>query len=690
MNPILYKSTATSFDNNGIGILGDCIKCEVTENMNGAYELYMEYPIDGVHFHEIAMRSIITAKPNPTSEIQPFRVCEITRPIGGVITVYGQHISYDLSGIPVSPFYSTSAAQAISQIEENAVVPSQFTFWTDKSTTGNMYVDVPATTRSLLGGKEGSILDIYGGEYEFDKYSVKLHSSRGENRGVSIRYGKNLTDIKQEENCSSVYTGVYPYWLDSESGELVEIDGKIVNAEGTYNFTRIMVLDLSNEWEDAPTKEQLEKKAKSYMKVNKIGVPRVSITVSFVQLEQSEEYKNIALLERVSLCDTVNVEFEQLGVSTTAKCIRTVYDVLLERYISVDLGDARTGITESVASNSDVEQVKTDVISDLSAAITKATNQITGNLGGYVILHSSTGGKDPDEILIMDTPDINTATKVWRWNKAGLGYSSNGYNGPFGLAITQDGEIVANYITAGTLAANIIKAGILSDGKGKNFWNMQTGEFSLSAETTIGGDTVTNIADTAINNYDSTLNQQTVFNKLTNDGQTQGIYLSGGKLYINADYMKSGNIDADYISLKGRFRVGPSSNPDGYIGRVYGEDSAGVTVGVGMTNTGGQYGGNRIMVTDSGANMSSGNKSIYVIPNGTPGASGGFYINGDLTVTGDATINGSVPSLDVGNVYLSGKLRPNDGQNALYCDWRRVQGENDEWLWALCGFTYPQ
>ena len=319
--------------------------------------------------------------------------------------------------------------------------------------------------RSLLGGVDGSILDVYGGEYEFDKFNVKLWNKRGADRGVSIRYGKNLTDLKQEENCSSVYTGVYPFWYSEQEG-LVQLNEKIVKASGTYNFTRIYPLDLSQEWQEKPNQEQLRARANSYMKANNIGVPAVSLTVSFVQLSQSTEYAKYALLEDVHLCDTVSVEFPELNVSATAKCIKTIYDAISNKYVSIELGESRTNLASTI---SDQKQAISDTITKtfMQQAIENATQLISGGLGGYVIMHSSTGGKYPDEILIMDTDDIATAKKVWRWNKGGLGYSSTGYNGPFALAMTQDGQIVADFVKTGTMSANRINGGTLILG-GKN------------------------------------------------------------------------------------------------------------------------------------------------------------------------------------------------------------------------------
>ena len=453
--PKLYDGTAAP-QGNGIGLLRDCIRCTVTEERNGGYELELVYPITGQHYAALALRALIRAKPNPAGSEQDFRIYKISRPIGGQVTVNAQHISYDLSGVPVSPFSAQNAPAALAGLKAHAAAECPFDFWTDLSTTAAFAVSVPSSIRSLLGGVEGSILDVYGGEYEWDNTTVKLHARRGTDRGVTIRYGKNLTDLTQEENCADVYTGVYPYWAGSDGSGLVQLPEKTLAAQGEYGFVRILPLDLSEKFEQPPTDEQLRTAAQTYMKQNRIGVPKVSMTVSFAQLGQTEEYEGKALLEQVDLGDTVRVEFPKLGVSASARCVKTVYNVLLDRYDSVELGDARANIADTIASQGQTIKALPRS-SAMQSVINSATSMITGNRGGYVVLHSSTGSKEPDEILIMDKPGIETARNVWRWNKAGLGYSGNGYNGPYGTAITADGKIVADYIATGTLNAAMIR-----------------------------------------------------------------------------------------------------------------------------------------------------------------------------------------------------------------------------------------
>lgn len=451
MKPILFPSTATEFTTQGLGALSDAISCIVTEERNGLYELEMQYPQSGIHFSEIQNRCIIYAIPSPYREAQPFRVYRITRPINGIATIYAQHISYDLAGIPVNPFTAGSAAEALSGMASHAAVESPFSFWTDKSTTANFSVLVPSAARSVLGGVEGSILDVYGGEYLFDKFLVRLYNQRGNDNGVVIRYGKNLTDVEQDANISSVATGVLPYWVGAE-GELVQ--GNIVNVDGTFDFVRIMTIDFSSDFENQPTASELETRAMQYIKSNKIGVPSVSISVSFVQLEQTEEYKDLALLEKCDLCDTVTVQFEALGINAKAEIVRIITDVLLERYESVEVGDIRSNIAYTIADQQQKIE-KAPTTSAMQKAINNATNWLT-SADGYVIAVKDDNGTWK-EILFLDTPSVETAKNVLRINTNGIGFSTNGVNGPYRNAWTIDGSLVADFITTGTLNAALAK-----------------------------------------------------------------------------------------------------------------------------------------------------------------------------------------------------------------------------------------
>lgn len=454
MKPILFPSTATEFNTQGLGVLTDAISCTVTEERNGAFELTMQYPDTGVHFAEITDRCIIYAIPSPYRAPQPFRIYRITRPMDGIIMVYAQHITYDLSGVPLNPFTAINAPDALSKLSLNAAVDSNFTFWTDKSTVASFAVSTPSSTRSVLGGSSGSILDVYGGEYEWDGFTVRLYGQRGYDNGVVISYGKNLTDIEQDRNISNVATGIYPYWTNAE-GALVTCDPKIVNAPGTYDFTRVVPVDFSNDFEGQPTPEHLQARAEKYVEDNKIGIPKTSITASFVQLEQFPEYEDLALLEKCDLCDTVTIRYPQLGVEAKAEIVKIETDVLLERYNSVEIGDVRTNIADTiVGQQQEIKQKPSETY--LREAVLALTETILGASGGAVRLLDTNNDGMPDTLYIADDPDPTKARKVWRFNHEGWGASNNGYNGPFSYGATLKNGMVADFITAGTLNADLV------------------------------------------------------------------------------------------------------------------------------------------------------------------------------------------------------------------------------------------
>ena len=460
MKPILYDYTEKQFTTNGIGTLADAISCTVIEERNGSYELEMEYPLGGINYDEIRNNRIILAMPSDGQKAQPFRVFKITRPIGGVVKIYAVHLSYDLSGIPVAPFTANDCSSALNGLKSNSMIANPFEVWTDISGSGKYKQNSPASFRSRLAGTDGSILDSFGkgAELEFDRLTVKVHQNRGRDNGVTIRYEKNLTDLKQQESIENVRTGVIAYWYKEENNTQDVIVGEIQYLENHADYPKenIHVLDCSADFEKKPDKQQLNTRAKQYIKANNIGVPKVSIDVSFIQLWQTEEYKNIVSLERVSLCDTVHVAFEKLGVNAVAKVIKTEFDVLNERYIKITLGEARSSFGEAIreATKSTIQPL---VKSMVNIAVSNATANISG-FSGYVTKVTDTNG-NWSELVISDNADYTQARNVWRWSQGGLGFSSNGYAGPYTTAITADGHINGAMITAGTINANTVNVG---------------------------------------------------------------------------------------------------------------------------------------------------------------------------------------------------------------------------------------
>lgn len=222
MNPVLFSPNSTVFNTNGIGRLTP-ISCTVTEERNSIFELDMTVKIGCNHFEDIKQSAIIIAKPSPGRSPQPFRIYYVSRPIGGKVKIKAEHLSYWLNYIPVMPFSTLNGAQnALNGFRTNAAESCPFTFWTDIASSASYLITAPESIRHYLGGVRGSIIDVFGGEYEWDGYTVKLHKSRGALRDVTLRYGKNITDLKQEENIANTFTGVCPYWQSTE-GQLVTL-----------------------------------------------------------------------------------------------------------------------------------------------------------------------------------------------------------------------------------------------------------------------------------------------------------------------------------------------------------------------------------------------------------------------------------------------------------------------------------
>lgn len=457
MKPILYSDTETAFDTNGIGVLVDAIECRVAEELNGIYELTLRYPLKGIHAESLTNRAVILAKPNPVAEPQPFRIYRRLPVSQGTITVRARHIAYDLMGHVVSPFSAAGAPAALAGLKANSVPECPFSFWTDKAAPSTMTVTKPAAIWSLLGGVKGSVLDCFGGEYEFDRFQVKLWTRRGSDQGVSIRYGKNLTSLEQDENCANCYTGIYPFWAPADESQtvVVMLPERIVNAEGNFNHTRILPLDFSFEWPEAPTEDMLRTRAERYITDNQIGVPDVSLKVQHVSLDQTAEYAGRIPLERVLMGDTVSVIFPEMGVSASARVVATDFDSLREAYVSTTIGRAKSSISATIAQQGKENQKKPDVGMTQHIAM-QLTAALMGAHGGTVRLLDTNGDGLPDEMYIADVPDPAKATKVWRWNYRGWAASENGYNGPFVMGATFEDGIMAHMIKVVSLSAGTI------------------------------------------------------------------------------------------------------------------------------------------------------------------------------------------------------------------------------------------
>lgn len=341
----LFESSERSFKSNGFGVLSDALTCVVKEALNGEYELEMTYPITGKHFSEIEYGRILYAKPNVHDDSQPFRIYEISAEIDGKITVNAEHISYDASGIPiwpVAPYYVDTPSQLIQYISNHSIVENPFTMSTDITTVRQLNLNTPRSMRSLMGTDDNSLLSWYGGEWKYDKFKMELLKQRGSDKGIYIRYGKNLLDLNQERNIQSTYSGVLPYYYNEEDG-FQYLSERIIACPGNHAHTKIYTLDLSSEFQEMPTESDLRAKTNEFISKNQLGIPAVNLTVSFLAIDEVRK----TLLD-VELGDTVHIRFPEMNIISDARVISYEYDIVAGRYSSIELGKTVSTIVDSI------------------------------------------------------------------------------------------------------------------------------------------------------------------------------------------------------------------------------------------------------------------------------------------------------------------------------------------------------
>lgn len=567
MKPILFSKDATTFNTNGIGRL-EAISCLVTEERNGIFELEMTIAETALHAAEIEMQSIIMAKVPDKQNLQAFRVYKMTKPINGIFKVLAQHISYQLSFIPVMPFSvvagTGACAATLAGLKTNAVETCPFNFTTDVTTINSYAQTAPSSLRSRLGGVEGSVLDQFGGELSWDNYNVSLLNHRGVTvPTVTLRYGKNIVDLNQEENIADTITGIVPFWESSEGDALVTLPEKVIDSShaSAYPFKRTVPYDFSDAFQEQPTQAQLRAKAQAYMNAAGVGVPKVSIKVSFVSLADTEEYKDVAALQNVNLCDNVGVYFEKLGISTTAEIVKVSYNVLLEKYDSVEIGSLRNNLAGAINANSQgittLANNTRRMFKEYSGTVTELVDEATAWLtsgDGYVVATKDNDG-NWKEILFMDTNDVETAHNVLRINQNGIGFSSTGVGGPYTQAWTLDGKLVIGGTNVPSLTVYDNDQNIIfQTSRAGTIWNSTNSSMSATGILRAVGAVLTNaqIISTATTGAGvdvNATNGEITFKWQGNDIATIVTQHMGSHTYLDItsdDYM---SLNADVINI---------------------------------------------------------------------------------------------------------------------------------------------
>lgn len=426
---------------NQVRELTDTIACIVDREINGIYELTMQYPVTGKLYSEISVRSLIYVNPDEDTARQLFRIYRISKPIFGVVTIYARHISYDLGGYVCPPFTASGIAAALAGITANTEPsPCPFVFSSTRTTASTFTVTVPCDIWALMAGQAGSLLDVYGGEYTFDNFSVTLENSVGADNGVTIEYAKNLTQLLQDEDGGSMYTGIYPYYYTEESG-LVQLPEKVVDGPTVWPFSVYKAVDMTDKFQSVPTQAQLRTAAQNYVANNDIGSPKMSLDVDFIPLWQTEEYKG-DVKERVSLGDTVTIKYSALGVNATARVMATRYNCLKEKYDKLTVGSIRADLGTIIkdTAQSSVQSVQPGAPVATKGAVTNHAVVITPsvtNVGGYIVGGAHTG-----------TPVTVTASELVSGN---LPITANGNN----IDVTNYETVSVNVPTGGG-AANLI------------------------------------------------------------------------------------------------------------------------------------------------------------------------------------------------------------------------------------------
>ena len=441
MIPCLYDSKEMNFNHNGIGKLADTQSCIVTEKRNGSYELKLVCPADGIHAENLEEGNIILAKPSDTMQSQPFRIYKITTPIDGKLEVQARHISYQLNFITVSPFSVTGCVGAMQGLKSHAASECPFSIWTDVASSAMFTVSVPASFRNCLGGMDGSVLDTFGGEFEWDRYMVKFHKARGADHNVHIVYGKNLTDFKMEKSIENTITGLHPYWVDNETQAVMELPEKVVMvSRKSVPYQKITVLDCTSAFQEKPSEAALREYAQDYIDTTSLTEPEIDIKVDFIQLWNTPGYEDVVQAEQVSLCDTVHVYISKLGIEASSKVTETEYDSLLERYNSITLSNSTVSSRNSSLTSS-LNSIRNTATAayDTAVRVETAVGEQMGGISASIIydgalfaalfgLHykNETDSKGNTTRYAFNASTLKKSTIAWKNSPAGFFVSTDG------------------------------------------------------------------------------------------------------------------------------------------------------------------------------------------------------------------------------------------------------------------------
>ena len=371
MRPILYNANETAFETYGLGEIY-AIKAQVTRERNGNYTLYIEYPANGPLARVFKNDMRIKSDAGLRTKNQTFFISRIVKDSTGILKIYAKHISHltETMAIRNNTIASGTAQSALSVWASNCLGGIRFDVWSDIELSSRASWNIAdfKTARDALGGVSGSILDVWGGEFEFDNTTIRLHKQLGRRSPIVLEYGRNILRAEDDRDIESAYTSVYPYatYTPENQGNsaggatsqqiTVELPEKYVDGPyiGLYNERRVLIVDFSSNFKEkeVPTVDKLRKLAKDYAINNRLGLPKINTKIEYVDLSKTLDYKLTQILEEAELCDIVPIYYPEIGLtSEDAKLTTIVYDVLLEQNDSVEVGVIGDGFKSSMTSN---------------------------------------------------------------------------------------------------------------------------------------------------------------------------------------------------------------------------------------------------------------------------------------------------------------------------------------------------
>lgn len=444
----VYDAKEINFTHNGIVVLNNCITCNIDEELNGLYELELEYIMDERGKWQYLLEGNIIKV-----DSQLFRIYHKIKTLSSV-KINARHIFYDLLDNFLEDCRPTnlSGAGALDWVLTHTQYAHSFTSTSDVGGLNTRYFVRKNVIEAIMG--TDGIINTWGGELVRNNFGIELLGARGLDRGVLVAYSKNIQGIEETLDIDSLCTRLMPIGKDGLLLSEKYIDSPYIN-----NFAHpiIKVVELN----DCETQATLLVAGQKYMLDNKIDIPTFNYKIDFLELSKTEEYKNYAVLERVYMADTVTIKHSKLNIDLKAKVIKITKNILTNRIDKIELGSFKPNLATSI--NNSIQEIKKDIVQVASAyqlAIDNATSLITGTNGGNVLIDRDESGK-PYRILIMDTTDVMTATNVWCWSIGGFGHSSTGINGPYETAITMDGSIVGKFITALIITGDQINGGTI-------------------------------------------------------------------------------------------------------------------------------------------------------------------------------------------------------------------------------------